>query len=56
MIRLFIFLIVFIPLFANAQKPHTTGYPKYITIDDPIGRPKNVKVAWAPEVLVVDGR
>jgi len=55
MIRLTLLLIVFIPFYGNAQKPDTTGYPKYITVDDPLGRPKNVKVAWAPEVLVVEG-
>lgn len=55
MARLIIPLILFIPFFSNAQKPDTTGYPKYITIDDPLGRPKNVKVAWAPEVLIIEG-
>ena len=55
MLRLIILVILFIPFYTNAQKPDTTDYPKYITIDDAFGRPKNVKVAWVPEVLIVEG-
>lgn len=53
--KLFVIAILLLVSFSSyGQVQDTTNYPKYITIDDGKGV-RQVKVAFPPQILIIDG-